>query len=133
MHGHGDVDAIIAGIGRSWGPALFAGVLDRSFATPLPPAERSAFLRYAERVDPRAAEGVLSSQRDLDLADRLHELTVPVAVVHGTADSTRTVDQVAAFAGLIPGARLHLLACGHSPMFELPEEVAAIVRTTLRA
>jgi pimeloyl-ACP methyl ester carboxylesterase len=128
MHGHGDVDAIITRIRQAWGPGLLAAVIDRSFADPLPRDVRSAFLHYAERVDPRAAEEVLTSQRDLDLIDRLPELALPVAVVHGRLDPTRTVEQAQAFARAIPGARLHLLDCGHSPVFERPAEVAAIVR-----
>lgn len=128
MRGHGDVDAIITRIRERWGEELLAAVLDRSFARPLPPEVRAAFLRYAGRVDPRAAEEVLTSQRDLDLAPDLRRLDLPVAVVHGRLDPTRTVLQAQAFAALIPGATLHLLDTGHSPMFERPAEVAEIVR-----
>lgn len=133
MRGHGDVDGIIATIRSAWGSDLFARVVDRSFALPLPPERRAELLRYAERVDPRAAEEVLTSQRDLDLVDRLVELDLPVAVVHGVLDPTRTVAQAEAFAAGIPGARLRLVDCGHSPVFERPADVAEVVRALIAA
>jgi pimeloyl-ACP methyl ester carboxylesterase len=128
MHEHGDVDAIIERLRTSWGPELLGAILDRSFAAPLPAGVRDEFLAYAEGVEPSAAIDVLTSQRQLDFAPRLGELAMPVTVIHGTEDRVRTVDQAERFAAAIPGARLHLLACGHSPMFELPDEVAALVR-----
>jgi pimeloyl-ACP methyl ester carboxylesterase len=128
MHGHGDVDAIIRRIEEQWGEELFAAVLDRSFAAPLPGAERARFLDYAATVPHQAALQVLRSQRSTDFEPRLGELDCAVAIIHGTLDPTRTVDQARSFAADIPRAALHLLPAGHSPMYELPDEFAAILR-----
>jgi pimeloyl-ACP methyl ester carboxylesterase len=127
MHGHGDVDAIIGRMGDEWGPELFGMILDRSFARPLAPSQRADFLAYAEQVDPQAAHQILVSQRALDFAPRLEEIVCPVVVIHGRLDPTRSTGQAERFASAFTAAELHLLECGHSPMFELPEAVASIV------
>jgi len=131
MHAHGDVDAIIQRMQDHWGDDLFVAVLDRSFDAPLDPEDRQLFLAYARSVEQRAALEVLTSQRSTDFETRLGEIACPVAVVHGTRDPTRTASQARAFADAIPDARLELLDCGHSPMFELPDEVAQILRECL--
>jgi pimeloyl-ACP methyl ester carboxylesterase len=131
MHSHGDVDAIIRRVESSWGPELFRSILARSFATPLDPSTQEGFLDYAGGVDQRAALEVLESQRAVNFDNRLGEIHCPTVVVHGTEDSTRSVAQAEQFASAMPGARLRLLRCGHSPMFEEPDAVAAIVRPLL--
>lgn len=124
MKGHGDVDRILATMEHSWGPDLHAAVLDRSFASPLDPADRADLLAYAAEVPVQAALEALRSQRDLDLTPRLAGLTCPVTVVHGTLDPTRTPAQAQELADSIPGARLRLLDTGHTPVYEDPDNVA---------
>jgi pimeloyl-ACP methyl ester carboxylesterase len=131
MHAHGDVDAIIANMERSWGPSLFGAILDRSFAEPLDATSRALFLDYAGTVELAAARDVLVSQRAIDFASRLGEIACPTVVIHGTQDPTRTVASAEEFAERIPGSRLVLLDCGHSPMFEQPDATADILRTLL--
>jgi pimeloyl-ACP methyl ester carboxylesterase len=124
MKGHGDVDRILATMEHSWGPELHAAVLDRSFASPLDPADRADLLAYAAEVPVRAALEALRSQRDLDLTPGLADLTCPATVVHGTLDPTRTPAQARELADAIPGARLRLLDTGHTPVYEDPDSVA---------
>jgi 3-oxoadipate enol-lactonase len=131
MHGHGDVDRILATMARSWGPDLHAAVLDRSFATPLDPVDRADLLAYAAGVPCQAAVEALRSQRDLDLTGDLAAITCPVTVVHGTLDPTRTPAQARELADAIPGAHLRLLATGHTPVYEDPDGVAAELRALL--
>ncbi|HEX3790763.1 MAG TPA: alpha/beta hydrolase [Pseudonocardiaceae bacterium] len=125
MHGHGDVDRIIHTIDTAWGPELHGAVLDRSFATPLDPADRAELLAYAAGVPQQAALDALHSQRELDLTPRLTELGCPVTVLHGRLDQTRTPAQARELADAIPGARLRLLDTGHTPVHEDPDAVAA--------
>ncbi|MGI5231644.1 alpha/beta fold hydrolase [Actinoallomurus sp. CA-142502] len=124
MRGHGDVDAILTALATDWGPRLHAGVLDRSFATPPDPAFRDELLDYAAAVPVQAALDALRSQRDLDLTPELARIDCPVTVLHGRRDPTRTPDQARELADAIPGARLHLLDAGHTPVYEAPDEVA---------
>jgi pimeloyl-ACP methyl ester carboxylesterase len=131
MAAHGDVESIIAGVLGPDGDRVRAAVLDRSFAAPLPGAVRQALLDYADGVDPRAAVDVLRSQKALDLAPLLGSLRCPTAVVHGVRDTVRTVAQARDFAALIPGTLLTELDRGHSPSFEAPHELAAVVRRLL--
>ncbi len=127
MHGHGDVDRILATIETAWGPQLHSAVLDRSFATPPTEADRAELLAYAAEVPQQAALDALRSQRDLDLTPRLAHLRCPVTVVHGVLDPTRTPDQARALAAAIPGALLRLVNAGHSPVYEVPDLLAAEV------
>ncbi|HJP78653.1 MAG TPA: alpha/beta hydrolase [Pseudonocardiaceae bacterium] len=128
MRGHGDVDRIL---GAGFGPELRAAVLDRSFATPLDPADREELLAYAAGVPGEAALEVLRSQRDLDLTPRLTQLRCPVTIVHGWLDQVRTVEQANELAADIPGAHLRLVETGHTPVYEAPELVAGEVRALL--
>jgi pimeloyl-ACP methyl ester carboxylesterase len=131
MRGHGDADKILAAMASDWGPELSASVLDRSFATPLDPADRAELLAYAAGVPVEAALAVLRSQRDLDLTPRLTQLRCPVTIVHGWLDRARTVEQANELAADIPGARLRLVETGHTPVYEAPELVAGEVRALL--
>jgi pimeloyl-ACP methyl ester carboxylesterase len=124
LRGHGDAERIIATMATDWGPQLRAAVLDRSFATPLDPADRAELLAYAAAVPVEAALGVLRSQRDLDLTPRLARLRCPVTVVHGTLDRARPVEQAYELAADIPGARLRVVDTGHTPVYEAPDVVA---------
>lgn len=133
MRRHGDVDAIIERFAAAWGPAALSAVLDRSFAVP-PPAEVAAeLLAYAEAVPPEAAVEVLRSQRDLDLTPVLPTIACPAAVVHGVHDRARSLAEAEELVALLPHATLHLAECGHTPVYEAPEVVAAAVRSVLPA
>jgi pimeloyl-ACP methyl ester carboxylesterase len=87
-------------------------------------------------LDRQAALDVLSSQHELDFAPRLRSLAgLPVEVMHGRLDPVRTILQAETFArGIGPsGARLTLVDSGHTPVFEVPAAVAAVVRRVLAA
>jgi pimeloyl-ACP methyl ester carboxylesterase len=70
-------------------------------------------------------------------SDRLAGLggiTAPTLVVHGTEDPLVPPPNGAALARAIPGARLvELPQCGHLPMWECPERLAAVVHDFLRS
>ncbi|TFC78909.1 alpha/beta hydrolase [Cryobacterium sp. TMS1-20-1] len=131
MHSHGDVEAIIQRMEHSWGRELFETILDRSFAEPLGSSERESFLDYADRIERRAAIEVLTSQRATDFSGRLAEISCPAIVIHGMQDRTRTSAQAEALGVALGGAPVHFLSCGHSAMFERPDETATIMRTIL--
>ncbi|GAA1035333.1 MULTISPECIES: alpha/beta fold hydrolase [Amycolatopsis] len=129
MRGHGDVDRILAAIASAWGPDLHAGVLDRSFAVPLPPDLRAELLGYAARIPAEAALEVLTSQRDLDLTPRLASIRCPVTVLHGIHDRARTLADAQHLVDHLPDSELVTVETGHSPIWEdVPATVAALER-----
>ncbi|GAA3540974.1 hypothetical protein GCM10022222_25750 [Amycolatopsis ultiminotia] len=133
MRGHGDVDRILATIAADWGPALHAAVLDRSFATPVPPDLRTRLLAYAARVSPAAALEVLTSQRDLDLTPKLDSVTCPAVVLHGRHDRARSVADAQYLAERLPNCELTVVETGHTPIWEdVPSTVAALDRLRTR-
>jgi 3-oxoadipate enol-lactonase len=128
MKGHGDVDTILERIRTGWSEELLAAVLDRSFHQPLDPPVRAGYLAWAAACQPRAAYGVLASQRDLDLTSRLEGIGQPTIVVHGQYDRARPPDQGRELAAALPGAEFRLADAGHTPVYETPEFVATAVR-----
>lgn len=128
MKGHGDVGAIVHRIREEGPDDVIDAVLERSFASMPPEGVIGALRGYARSVDPRAALEALDSQRAVDFTDSLPGLGCPVAVVHGRRDRVRTVADAKAFASLFQGAKLTVLDCGHTPPFEAPTELAAVVR-----
>lgn len=127
MRGHGDVDGILTSIETTWGPSLHAGVLDRSFASPLPEATRAELLAYAARVPQAAALEVLTSQRDLDLTPALASIRCPVRVLHGVHDRARSLADAQYLVERLPAAELTTVDTGHTPVWEdVPATVTAL-------
>lgn len=63
------------------------------------------------------------------LKHRLHMIDRPTLVVRGASDGLISHDYAAAYAGLIPGARLETIAdAGHVPHLEQPDRFVAAVR-----
>ena len=133
MRAHGDVDRILRRVRDEWGADLRAAVLDRSFATPLDPAERSSMLHWSAGVRQQAVHDVLTSQRTSDLTGALGRIAVPTVVLHGELDQARPVADARALAAAIPGARLRLVNAGHTPVYEAPHAAADAVRELLAA
>ena len=78
----------------------------------------------------------LKAAEDLDLAERLDELNMPVLVITGDDDRIVPTEDSIRAAGMIPGAELVVIpACGHVPHEECPEEfmksVADFLNNTL--
>ncbi|MCU1668896.1 MAG: alpha/beta hydrolase [Blastococcus sp.] len=132
MNGHGDVDDILRRVREEWGDELRAAVLDRSFATPLAPADRTRMLAWATTVRQQAVYDVLASQRSLDFTAVLGRIAAPTVVLHGELDRARSVAEAYELAAGIPHAQLRLVTAGHTPVYETPEEAASAVRELLR-
>ncbi|MBO3678644.1 alpha/beta fold hydrolase [Streptomyces sp. NEAU-YJ-81] len=127
MRGHGDVDTLIDAITTDGVEAMTRRVMQRSFKVPPPAAELERFLAYGSAIPTRSAVEALTSQRDTDLTAVLPTIHVPVAVVHGRHDPVRTTADAAAMAQTFPNATLQTVDAGHSPMYECPDAVRAIV------
>ncbi|MGW2343590.1 alpha/beta fold hydrolase [Streptomyces sp. NPDC001661] len=127
MRGHGDVTALIAGMERDGTSGVVGPVLDRSFHHAPTPEDRQRLLDYALDAPLGSALEVLRSQHAADLTPDLPSLRMPVSVVHGRFDPVRTVEGAQDMAAAIPGARLHLVDSGHSPMYETPAAVVAAI------
>ena len=64
-----------------------------------------------------------------DATDRLPEVTAPTLVIHGTEDRLVPPDNGRALAGLIPGARLHVVDDGaHMLPTDAPQADAEVIR-----
>lgn len=94
-------------------PEVVAELLDNARREPTHPAVFMAQL-----------QALLASDRSA----RLHAITAPTLVVHGADDKLIRPSNGRRLAERIPGARLVMLEqCGHMPMHEKPDEVAAHV------
>ena len=103
-------------------------------------AEPDAMARLA-RYHGDKAEWVLRSWvetwhseafRDWHLDDALHGVTCPTLAIHGEKDEFGATEQARRIARLIAGpAEARILACGHVPHRECPEELAAMVAAFL--
>ncbi|WP_345654946.1 alpha/beta hydrolase [Streptomyces tremellae] len=131
MRGHGDVGALIDAIGREGVPSVTRRVLGRSFARPPAAADLERLSAYGHSVTAAAAVEVLASQRGTDLTSVLPEVRVPTAVVHGRLDPVRDTAEAARTAAGFPDATLHLVEAGHSPMYECPDAVLAVLEELL--
>ncbi len=70
----------------------------------------------------------LAAMRGFDAAPRLHEIRVPVLVLHGDRDPVLSPRGAAAAADAIPGARFERIEeCGHLPHVSHGERTAAAV------
>ena len=130
-HRHGDVDAIIARFRDRWSEETRRAVVDRSFAAALPAEVHEELLRYAAGVPQQAAVEVLESQRDLDLAPLLGDLSCPAAVVHGVHDLARSAAEAEELTTLLRASGPWWADCGHTPVYEAPAVVVAAVRDVL--
>ncbi|MCE7011605.1 alpha/beta hydrolase [Kibdelosporangium philippinense] len=129
--GHGDIDRIVARVRDNWGPDLHAELIDRSFASPVDPVDRSELLTYAAAVPMAAVLAALRSQGELDFTPELAEIRCPVTVVHGVLDTARPVEHAKQLADGIPDAHLRLVRTGHTPVYEAPDALAAEVRALI--
>lgn len=131
MRAHGDVSGVVDRVLTGWGPEFFASFLARSVAREPDEPLRSLLLGYPARIEPEHAAQALRSQQALDVSQALRGLDVPALVVHGLHDVARPVADAERAARLLPDAELHVLDCGHSPPFERPAEVNALLRGLL--
>lgn len=94
------------------------------------PADVQALLRDMQR---RAFELQLDCEPEPvwlhpPAGERLHELDLPVDVVHGERDTADFVAIARRLADELPDAQLHVIeACGHLPALERPDAVADLI------
>ena len=122
--------------------AMGSGDRDRAFRTAFEVNVSSRFAASDEHYEgwratasekPVAVQVIMKQVQAIgqhDTSGRLHEVTVPTLVIHGTEDQMLPVGNAAKVAELIPGARLEILEdVGHLFFVEEPERSAALVRT----
>lgn len=125
MRQHGDVVDVIRRMEWDGTADVMPAVIDRSFHLAPSADDRRRLLDYGHKVSLRAALDVLRSQHATDFEPDLPSLRMPVSVVHGRFDRVRTIGEAKAMAAAVPDGRLLLVAAGHSPVYEVPEAVAA--------
>jgi hypothetical protein len=128
MNRHRDVDGILRRVRLEWGNELRAAVLDRSFATPLDPAEPARMLESSTTVRQQAVHDVLASQRSLDFTSTLNRIAAPTVVLHDELDRARSVVEARELAFGIPGAHLRLVTPGHTQVYKAAADVRELLR-----
>jgi pimeloyl-ACP methyl ester carboxylesterase len=104
----------------AWEPEFLDEYIDSCFAAR--PGQRLTdhLARYASSIDFGYAVQVLTELIETDVEADLRRVTIPAAIIHGRADGSRPVSHAERLAAGIPGSRLFLLNCGHTPMIEDP-------------
>ena len=88
----------------------------------------------AGATDPRGAAAMLRGMAvRVPSSDLFDEIGVPVSVVAGTKDAVVGPDEMRAIADGIAGASFHRLDCGHSPGWEMPDELGRVLAALLDA
>jgi pimeloyl-ACP methyl ester carboxylesterase len=111
-----------------------AEVFDRTFHNPEPFRIEPATLPPAAQVIAAGNRAALAayaggSMSDSSLAQRLATLDLPTLVLWGDRDRIADPTYGRAYAAAIPGARFQLLiATGHAPQLETPEQVLDAIR-----
>jgi pimeloyl-ACP methyl ester carboxylesterase len=82
-------------------------------------------VRFADQAPGATALGQIAAMRGHDTRERLHELKMPVLVMHGEDDALIPPENARELARLIPGAELVLLPdCGHLVATDAEKESA---------
>ena len=89
----------------------------------------------AERIERRATGRGIAGQRAacgrFEFGSRLHEISCPCTVVHGSEDRVASIDKGKELARDIRGARLVVLpGVGHMPQWESTEQLADIIEAS---
>jgi pimeloyl-ACP methyl ester carboxylesterase len=128
------VHALLAPLGRLLMPAAVRSV----FAPDLPPpgyARRAGVMLLLRPEHYRANVRDLAGLKDFVRAQSRHygEMKVPVAILHGTADRTVSIDiHARALAAAVPRARLWVLeGAGHMPHHSRPQALREAVEWIL--
>jgi pimeloyl-ACP methyl ester carboxylesterase len=99
---------------------------DETVHLPLPEPFLDGLVAESRKAPARVWRAVLDGIVDYDDADRLAGITAPTLVIGGEQDALYSVEEQAAAAAAIPGARLELYPdTGHCPNWERPDRVAA--------
>lgn len=107
----------------------------RYFAPSIPNERPDLVTRAREmsaRTDPRGAAAMLRGMAErVSSEDLFEEIAVPVRVIAGECDAFVDVALMHEIANGIRGAKLDVLACGHFPLWEMPEATTAALEGLL--
>jgi pimeloyl-ACP methyl ester carboxylesterase len=82
----------------------------------------------ASRTAPAGAAAMLRGIAERVASDDLFsEIDVPVHVIAGSHDAFVAVEELRRISGGVAAGRLHVLECGHMPMWEAPGATTAIL------
>ena len=117
-------------------PSHVEASLSRWFTDGFLEANRDIVQKRLERSlanDPHCYAAAYRVLAESDLADRLHEVSVPTLVMTGEHDIGSTARMAELIAGRIPGAELRILpGLKHSVLLEAPDMIAGHIGTFLQ-
>lgn len=112
---------------HGWGWRVAPGVFSPATMRARPEVVRA----FTERFDAQAIDGYVRCTRvllDADATAIVGSVTVKTLAITGADDQYAPPDDVAGFAGQIPGARFEVIPeCGHLPFLEQPERFTRLV------
>lgn len=114
-------------IKNSWTDESIEAFIKRCFCKPLEETMYVKLFSYARRWPSNIVIEPVLSLRNVDLTERLKNISCPVYIAHGELDPVRKVFHAEMLRDLIPDATLWLLDAGHSPMYEASEEYSCIL------
>lgn len=111
--------------------AIADGTMERWFTADFRERRRADLAGYRTmliRQDPRGYAASAGAVRDADFTASVSDIKVPVLCIVGDQDGATPPDLVRSMAGMIPGARLEVIAsAGHIPCVEQPEKMAGLL------
>ncbi|WP_435601720.1 alpha/beta fold hydrolase [Streptomyces sp. C10-9-1] len=105
----------------------------RAFAPGYP---RERIRQYVQESAATPREVVMTcygAMRDFDVLDRVHEIRVPVLLVHGYHDIQLPLSQMLRMAKEYPDAQVRIVDAGHELPVEKPEELTALLEPFVTA
>jgi pimeloyl-ACP methyl ester carboxylesterase len=122
-----------ASVPREWAALLASQVFGKTAQVSQPELVSHWIEKWASQSGDAVYWEVMSWVGREDLNPRLHELSLPVLIVHGDEEEFWSFDVVEEMAGLLSNARLVVVPkAGHTAQLERPEVVNAHLREFLR-
>jgi pimeloyl-ACP methyl ester carboxylesterase len=128
-------DALATAVEQNGAEPLVEAFLPRYFTPAFAQAQPELVAQTRATIeanDPRGAAAVLRAMgRRRSPEDLFDRVRIPVAFVAGRDDELLPADALERAAGAVAGATFTLLECGHFPLYEAPESLAAVLGALL--
>ena len=97
------------------------------FSADVEPATRAHAQQQMLKTPDAVALALVTDYWNFDFTGQLATINIPTLVIGGRGDNSTPASQSRQLARHIPDARLHIMDCGHFPMFERSDELTAVL------